>query len=77
MCMLFLQSNEIVATSSVDGNVAISDKDIGSSLPQIVLSRVDCIGTEDDITKCPQDNSVFCHNPGAGVICPTITIDGN
>ena len=62
---------------SADGSVAIADKDIGSFPPRIVLSRVDCIGTEDDITKCPQDNSVFCHNPGAGVICPTITIDGN
>ena len=55
---------------SAGGSVAIADKDIGSSLPRIVLSRVDCIGTEDDITKCPQDNSVFCANPGAGVICP-------
>ena len=34
------------------------------------LVRVDCVGTEMNISQCPQDNSRTCIAPGAGVICP-------
>ena len=57
--------------SSADRTVAITDRDIGS-FTQIALARVDCIGTEDNINKCPKASSGFCPNPGAGVICPHI-----
>ena len=55
--------------STAGRDVLVTDKDIGRDPPPILLKRVDCTGTEDDISKCPQDNSVFCRNPGAGVIC--------
>ena len=60
--------------STADRDVVVTDKDIGRDPPPILLKRVDCMGTEDDISKCPQDNSnsVFCRNPGAGVICSYI-----
>ena len=57
--------------SSADRTVAITDRDIGR-VTQIALARVDCVGTEDNINKCPKDSSSFCPNPGAGVICPYI-----
>ena len=58
--------------STADRGVVVTSKDIGRDPPPVVLKRVDCMGTEDDISKCPQDNSVFCRKPGAGVICSYI-----
>ena len=54
--------------SSADRSVAVTDRDI-DRFTRIALTRVDCIGTEDNISKCPRASSGFCHNPGAGVIC--------
>ncbi len=65
-----IQSHEIIL-SSADRSVVITDRDIGSST-QIALIRVDCSGTEDNITECPKETRGFCPNPGAGVICPYI-----
>ena len=47
-----------------------TDRSISRDPPSIGLEKVDCIGTEDDITQCPQDDSHQCINVGAGVICP-------
>ena len=38
--------------------------------PPTVINKVDCVGTEEVISHCPQDNSHMCLNPSAGVICP-------
>ena len=54
--------------SSADRSVAITDRDVGR-FTQVALTRVDCIGTEDNINECPKASSGFCPNPGAGVIC--------
>ena len=57
--------------SSADKSVVVTDKIVGR-FTQIALTRVDCIGTEDNINKCPKASSGFCPNAGAGVICPHI-----
>jgi hypothetical protein len=31
---------------------------------------INCVGTEDDIDKCPREVARECLNVGAGVICP-------
>ena len=57
--------------SSADRSVAITDRDIGR-FTLIALTGVDCIGTENNINKCPKASHRVCLNPGAGVICPYI-----
>ena len=37
--------------------------------PPTLLNRVNCVGTESNITECPVDNR-RCVLPGAGVVCP-------
>ena len=51
-----------------------TDTSIGRPTPT-VLTKVDCVGSEESISQCPQDNSHVCLNPGAGVIC-LIQING-
>ena len=47
-----------------------TDKVAGRNPPPLLLNRVDCIGTEDNITQCPRDDTHGCLNTAAGVICP-------
>ena len=37
-----------------------------------VIQEADCVGNEDSISQCPQDNNHVCLNRGAGVICPIL-----
>ena len=47
-----------------------TDKVAGRYSPPLLLNRVDCVGTEDNITQCPRDDTHECLNTAAGVICP-------
>ena len=56
-----------------DGTALATSSSLGLNPLPTFLLRVDCIGTEMNISQCPQDNGVTCIEPGAGLICP----DGN
>ena len=55
-----------------DGTALATTSSIGTNTLTFLM-RVDCVGTEINISQCPQDNNHICIEPGAGVICP----DGN
>ena len=59
-----------ISVVAADKSVVVTDEDIGRIPLRTVLMKVDCVGTEDNIAECPQDNEHRCRNPGAGVICP-------
>ena len=46
------------------------DTRAGPDPPPTVIKEANCVGTEESISQCPQDNSHICLNLGAGVICP-------
>ena len=48
----------------------VIDTKAGSDPPPTVIKEANCVGTEESISQCPQDNSHICLNLGAGVICP-------
>ena len=52
------------------GSVEAIDTRVGQGPPPTFLTKVDCVGTEERISQCPQDNSHECLNRGAGVVCP-------
>ena len=52
------------------GNAVATDKYAGRNPPPLFLNRVDCVGTEENITQCPRDDSHVCLQTAAGVICP-------
>ena len=52
------------------------DTKIGQDPLQTFLIKVECVGTEESISLCPQDNKRVCLDPGAGVICP-IQVNGS
>ncbi len=62
--------------ANVAGSVVVIDTRVLPGAPPTVLNEVNCVGTEESISQCPQDNSRECYNLGAGVICP-ILIRGN
>ena len=54
----------------VDGTALATASSIGFKPPSTSLMRVNCVGTEMNISQCPQNNERTCILPGAGVICP-------
>ena len=52
------------------------DTRAGSDPLPTVIKEANCVGNEESISQCPQDNSHTCLNLGAGVICPQ-PIKGN
>ena len=69
MLQCFLHLTTLYIKHAGEGVVAI-DTSIGRSPPPIFLVKVDCAGSEESITECPQDNNRVCLDPGAGVVCP-------
>ena len=53
-----------------------TDTRVGQDPLPTFLTKVDCVGSEETISQCPQDNNHACLNTGAGVICP-IQINGS
>ena len=53
-----------------DGTALATSNSIGLNPPRTFLVKVDCVGTEINISQCPQDNSRTCIELSAGVICP-------
>ena len=51
------------------GSVAAIDTEVADP-PPTVIKKANCVGTEESISQCPQDNNHVCLNLGAGVICP-------
>ena len=51
---------------------SVTDTRVGRNSLLTFLIKVDCVGTEERISQCPQDNSNVqqCLNRGAGVVCP-------
>ena len=43
------------------------DTRAGSDPPPTVIKKANCVGTEESISQCPQDNNHVCLNLGAGV----------
>ena len=52
-----------------DGTALATISSIGMNT-LMFLVRVDCVGTEMNISQCLQDNSRICIATGAGVTCP-------
>ena len=52
------------------GSVVAIHISVEQDPPPIVINKVDCVGTEEVISHCPQDNSHVCLNLSAGVACP-------
>ncbi len=69
-------SQHLTYTQHAVGSVVAIDTRVGQDAPPTVLKEVNCVGTEESISQCPQDNTHACLNLGAGVICP-ILIRGN
>ena len=53
-----------------DETALATSSSIGLNPPPTLLVRVDCVGTEINISQCPQDIGGTCIKPGAGLICP-------
>ena len=67
-CILCIYHNIYIQHTDLNA-VAIYTR-VGIDPLPTFLQRVDCIGSEESISQCPQDNSGECLNTGAGVICP-------
>ena len=65
----FFQLTVTCYAYAVGSVVAIKTR-VGRDAPPTFLIKVDCVGTEERISQCPQDNSNECLNSGAGVVCP-------
>ena len=69
MLLNVFENNIILHTD--ENTILATDKSIIGSNPDFVLlTKVDCAGTEDNLTQCPRDDTHTCLNPGAGVVCP-------
>ena len=55
---------------TTDGRAQAIDVTLGRDRPPLLLNRVNCVGTESNISQCPVDNNHICINDGGGVICP-------
>ena len=62
----------ITTCNPADENAILAtDRSITGRNPDFIpLRKVDCAGTEDNITQCPRDDTHTCLDSGAGVVCP-------
>ena len=73
----YLASIVVCISKYAGGSVVAIDTRVGRDPPPtFVNNRVDCVGTEESISQCPQDNNDECLNTGAGVICP-VQVNGS
>ena len=42
---------------SIGGSVVATDTRVGRNPPSTFLAKVDCVGSEESISQCPQDNN--------------------
>ena len=70
-CFFQLPSlNSSMYIQCAGGSVVAIDTRVGRDQPSTFITIVDCVGNEESISQCPQDNNGVCLNTGAGVICP-------
>ena len=53
----------------IDGSAQATRSKIGRDPPPTLLNKLECVGTETNLTQCPEDKGQ-CITPGAGIICP-------
>ena len=70
-CTMCTPSYYYFIQSAVGTVVTIDTRVERNPLP-IVIKQADCVGTEESISQCPQDNNHVCLNHGAGAICPLL-----